>query len=98
MRLILAICSIFFLSCNNDNRTTTIENETVGSENSSQDSTNATYKIDGCYMRILKRDTMLLHVQQNGKTVSGKMNFDNYEKDGSTGTVSGLIEDDVLKL
>jgi len=46
----------------------------------------------------LKRDTMLLHLQQNGETVLGKMNFDNYEKDGSTGTVSGVIENDIVKL
>ena len=26
------------------------------------------------------------------------MNFDNYEKDGSTGTVSGVIENDIVKL
>ena len=98
MRLVLLICCIFLLSCNNDSETTTIVTENNAGENSVQESTTAINKVDGCYMRILKRDTMLLHLQQNGNTVSGKMNFDNYEKDGSAGTVSGILENDIVKL
>ena len=99
MRSVFVICSIVLLSCsNNDTSIATTETEIIAGENSAQDSTVFVSKIDGCYMRVLKRDTMLLHLQQNGETVSGKMNFDNYEKDGSTGTVSGVIENDIVKL
>ena len=100
MRLAFALSVIFFLSCNTNNNTEidTTETGSVGGENPIKDSTVVANNIDGCYMRILKRDTMLLHLQQNGKMVSGKMNFDNYEKDGSTGTVTGVIENDIVKL
>jgi hypothetical protein len=98
MRLVLIICCIVLLSCNNNTATTTIKDENITDRNLVQDSTKAVNRIDGCYIRILKRDTTLLHLQQDGKTVSGKMSFDNYEKDGSTGTVSGIIENDVVKL
>jgi hypothetical protein len=100
MRLAFALCVIFFLSCNPNNNTeiATTETGSVGGENPIKDSTVVANNIDGCYMKILKRDTMLLHLQQNGKMVSGKMNFDNYEKDGSTGTVTGVIENDIVKL
>ena len=49
-------------------------------------------------MRVLKRDTVLLNLQQNGANVSGTMNFDNYEKDSSIGEVKGSIENNVVKL
>lgn len=54
--------------------------------------------IEGCYMQVLKRDTFTASLQQQGNTVTGRLSFDNYEKDGSTGTVSGKIQGDVLKL
>ncbi len=49
-------------------------------------------------MKILKRDTMVLHLQQHGDSVTGKMNFDNYEKDSSSGEVKGVVDGDVIKL
>ena len=54
--------------------------------------------IAGCYMQVLKRDTFAASLQQHGNTVTGRLSFDNYEKDGSTGTVSGDLQGDVLKL
>ena len=41
---------------------------------------------------------MVLRLEQNGKDVSGKMSFDNFEKDGSSGTVTGKINGDVIEL
>ena len=51
-----------------------------------------------CYMKIVKRDTMVLHLRQIGDSVSGKMNFDNYEKDSSSGEVKGVVDGDIIKL
>ena len=57
MRLVLAICVIILFSCNKGTETDTAETKVL------QRKFNAGYhytvKIDGCYMRILKRDTML---------------------------------------
>jgi hypothetical protein len=54
--------------------------------------------ISGCYMQVLKRDTFAVVLKQDGNTVTGRLSLDNYEKDGSTGSVTGKMEDDVLKL
>ncbi len=57
-----------------------------------------TNNIEGCYMQVLNRDTFTASLQQQGNLVTGSMSFDNYEKDASTGTVSGKLQDDILKL
>jgi len=54
--------------------------------------------IDGCYMQVLKRDTFTASLQQQGNLVTGRLHFDNYEKDGSSGTISGTLQGDVLKV
>ena len=54
--------------------------------------------VAGCYMKIVGRDTAILMLEQNGKEYSGKMVYDNYEKDGSRGTIKGKEEEGVLKL
>jgi hypothetical protein len=57
-----------------------------------------TNNIEGCYLQILNWDTFTASLQQQGNLVTGRMSFDNYEKDASTGTVSGKLQDDILKL
>lgn len=54
--------------------------------------------VDGCYMQILQRDTFVASLQEQEGLVHGKMSFNNYEKDKSSGTVSGRLEADILKL
>ncbi len=54
--------------------------------------------VDGCYLQILNRDTFAASLQQQENLVHGRMSFDNYEKDASAGTVSGILENDILKL
>ena len=54
--------------------------------------------VNGCYLKILKRDTFAIKLDQTGSSVTGKLSFDNYEKDGSTGTVHGTIDANIIKL
>lgn len=54
--------------------------------------------VSGCYMKIIGRDTAIIMLEQNGNELSGKMVYDNYEKDGSSGTVKGKQEGEILKL
>lgn len=92
-------------SCNNTTETTsnapsdtavkenTVENKTEETEPKPSDNS------DACYMQVLKRDTIVLHLTKTtGSDISGRLSFDNYEKDGSTGTVKGKREGDLLKL
>ena len=54
--------------------------------------------VTGCYMKIVGRDTAILLLEHKGKEFSGKMIYDNFEKDGSRGTINGKEEEGILKL
>jgi hypothetical protein len=89
---------LMLASCNsndggNNERSTTNSVETPTNQNNE-----ANPDLSGCYLRVLKRDTLALSIQQSGKTVTGKLSFDNFEKDGSSGNVAGTIDNNILKL
>jgi hypothetical protein len=106
MRLIkMMFIIMLFASCNSNDSSNTNEDSTISSSNESPvvkdknaSTNNDTINVKGCYLKISKRDTMVLHVQQNGMNISGKMNFDNYEKDASSGEVKGVLEGNEIKL
>ncbi len=52
--------------------------------------------VTNCYMYVLKRDTVLLQLQQKGKRITGVMSFDNYQKDSSHGDITGYVNGDTL--
>ena len=49
-------------------------------------------------MEVLKRDTFSASLVQQDKAVTGKITFDNFEKDGSSGMVNGYLENGIIKL
>ncbi len=57
-----------------------------------------TPSLSGCYLRVLQRDSLVLKLEQYGNNFTGKLTFDNFEKDGSTGIVKGTLTGDILKL
>lgn len=96
---------MLFTSCNSNSDSNTNGDSTIYGSNDTPVITdvnkpveNHKKKVGGCYIKILMRDTMLLHIEQTGMNISGKMNFDNYEKDASSGEVKGLLEGDEIKL
>lgn len=82
-------------SCNN---TGDGNNTRTSKEATQPNQTEAIPDLTGCYLRVLKRDSLALSIEQSGKAVTGKLSFDNFEKDGSSGSVSGTIDNDILKL
>jgi len=54
--------------------------------------------VTGCYMKIVGRDTAILMLEEKSREFSGKMIYDNYEKDGSRGNIKGREEEGILKL
>lgn len=88
---------IFLLSCN-DTGTARNNAKTTSADSTAGTSAVNEINISGCYMRVVERDTLAASLQQNGSVITGKLSFDNYQKDGSTGTVSGTADGDVLKL
>jgi len=94
----LCIAAILICSCNDPETRTANEDQNAGSDKSVDSVSAAPASLSGCYIRVLKRDTLVAHLQQEGENFTGRLTFDNYQKDGSTGTVKGRIENGVIKL
>lgn len=99
MRLAI-ITVILFFSCNNN---------PDGSNNKRADSSQqkgagkiiaepATELSDSCYWKITGRDTLVAWLVEKDNKIAGTLNFDNFQKDGSSGTLTGTIEDNIIKL
>jgi hypothetical protein len=102
---ILLMLPLVILSCtsNSDNtKTNTSQSESdikVSGETHADRPVDKSPENDGnCYWQIMARDTFVASFSKTGDKVSGKLTFDNYEKDGSTGTVSGITSDGIMKL
>lgn len=96
MRNILIIFLVMFAASCGD-----AENK-ESTEPTSADSAQATPTITAsdcnCFRKILQRDTMVAAIINIGDSVTGRLNFDNFEKDGSSGTVHGRQDGDIIKL
>jgi len=101
------LISILFLailaSCNNQG-TTAEKKDSVSEQTADREREQTppfkdnTADAGGCYMQVIGRDTIVASLQQDGAAVSGRLSFDNFEKDGSTGSVTGHRNGDVIKL
>jgi len=88
------------VSCNNGEQTTESTNNSLdsGAAKPPAIENNRAENVSGCYMKILGRDTAILMLDQKGAELTGKLLYDNFEKDGSSGIVKGKEEDQILKL
>ena len=84
-------------SCNNSNEHTNVNTSDSLPANADQNSSGKT-ELSGCYLRVIKRDTLALRLDEKNGVVTGKLSFDNYEKDGSSGSVKGTVENNIVKL
>ena len=96
MRSII-ILSIILFSCNNN------PGHENGGEPQKEDSNEivdnpTTANVDECYWQVMKRDTLVALLVQKGDSITGKLSFDNFEKDGSSGSVRGILDGDIIKL
>ena len=94
---------IIFVSCNNDPIEQDVRSDSTviiapGKKDTVTVPDTTHLNAAGCYMKVLGRDTMMVQITQVGDSLSGKMIFDNFEKDGSRGTVHGIIKRNTLKL
>lgn len=97
MKKSLFVFLIFLLAACNNNAVNTTAKKTDSTQ-AAQTLPAASIDLSGCYRKVLQRDTVLLHLQQSGDSVSGTMSFKNYEKDSSTGTVKGSVQKDTIVL
>jgi hypothetical protein len=98
---IIIIASMIIASCNNDGVETEVRNDSpvvIAPEPNTSDSGGISGDVTGCYRKILARDTMFVQLHQTGSSITGNMYFDNFEKDGSRGTVKGIADGSTIKL
>lgn len=99
--LIVITVATALIACNSNSKSndTTTENKSSDQGTTSTEiGSNAAGDLSGCYMKITGRDTAILMIEQKAIDISGKMLYDNFEKDGSVGIVTGKKDGDILKL
>jgi hypothetical protein len=97
-KLFYLFLAISILSCNNSGEHAQ-NADTLSHIPSKKDNLPAIRNdINGCYISVSGRDTFVASLQETNNQVSGKLSFDNFEKDASSGKVSGTREGDVIKL
>ena len=98
MRSIIALLTILFFSCNNNSVPETKSEAQKEKDREAIDKSYSLTDVSGCFWKITGRDTLVAWLAQTENTITGKLSFDNFEKDGSSGTVHGTIEGDIIKL
>ena len=96
MKIVLTACLAFtlLLSCNDSGEhQTPAENKDV-----QPDATTKLVDFSGCYVSIMGRDTFATQLMQDGQDVNGRLSFDNFEKDASSGTVTGRVDGNIIGL
>ena len=100
-KLIIATFAVFTLiSCEKK------VSETISTENSAPDSVvvpeNAepieSSTLQTCYLGVTGKDSVFVSLDDNLGTITGKMQYKNFEKDSSSGDVVGSKNGDTLKL
>lgn len=101
--ILFVLLSVKLISCSDSNQVNDQQDSSTGSSDtgkviSSDSKEKLSTDASGCYMKIIGRDTAILMLEQKGNELSGKMLYDNFEKDGSRGTIKGKEEAGILKL
>lgn len=91
------LISLLF-ACGDADTSDATSGDTIVQNGKDQPDVPANQDLTGCYLRVLQRDTLIADLVQQGELVTGSLRFDNYQKDGSSGTVSGRIDGDILRL
>jgi hypothetical protein len=101
-KLLVPYLFVAVLSCNNTNSKTGIADSVISKTQNNTDTSAlqnpAHIDVTGCYMQVLKKDTFAATLQQQGNMITGMLTFNNHEKDRSTGTVTGKLDGDWIKL
>ncbi len=91
--LFLSIGLLAFISCKN----TASKDATTDTKGAPVEAANGAKSL--CYLRVFGKDTTTINITINlDGTVTGTYDWAPWEKDGSTGTLKGRKQDDILTL
>ncbi len=99
MKYVIAFIFLFAAGCKQ--RATTINVTDIDPKEVIEEMSNAgqeagASKLEGCYTRINGRDTLTMQLHLTDTVATGKLQYDNFEKDGSTGSFHGVLRGDTL--
>ena len=101
MRLI-TIFSLMLIFCSCDYRRNVqimnIDSVKVSNEDKAMIRDAARLQVEGCYLSVNDRDTLIAELRQAGDSVKGSLHFNNYEIDGSSGQVRGKLDGQIIRL
>ena len=87
--LFFFVCGVFACQQSSENNS---DNET------NEDKTTQPISYEGCYLYINNQDSISLQIRQSNRSITGWLNYDFHQKDGSIGEVKGIAVGDTLKL
>ncbi len=99
MKYVIAFCVLFAVACGDSAtsiKVTDIDPKDVIEEMSDAGKEAGSSKLEGCYTRITGRDTLTMQLNIKDTVATGKLHYDNFEKDGSTGSFHGELRGDIL--
>lgn len=96
MRSLIIFTLIIVISCNSNPEADDAPQHQERSETPNDNARSASGET--CYWQIMQRDTLVAALKEDGASITGKLTFDNFQKDGSSGTVTGKVDGAILKL
>ena len=95
--IFIATVSWLFIGCEKKNETNNVlakkETATVN------ESDIAIEEIpEDCYIHVTGKDTLFVKLSDNLGTITGTMNYKNFQKDSSSGDISGIADGDTIRV
>ena len=100
--IIASACTLMIIACEkNDGKQNNVQNrkpDTLAMPNQEKNLVESKQNKNYCYLSVIAKDSMILKYKVSDGHVSGTLIYKNFEKDSSTGDVSGKVSGDTLKL
>ena len=94
MRYLWITLFVLASSCSNTDTEVTTTNKI---DTTTQTSSSVNRMDTACYLAVQNRDSILLQLYTNDSTVTGLMQYDNFEIDGNIGTVQAIRHDNRIE-
>lgn len=95
--IFLACISWLFIACEKKNKT---DNILAKKEAATVNESDIVIEeiLEECYMRVNGKDTLFLKMSDNLGTITGTMNYKNFQKDSSSGDIVGIADGDTIRI
>lgn len=92
------LLSLMLFACQQEQSSNNSTNDETEADTTETEMEETVQDISGCYLYAVNQDSIRLQINQSGDAVSGWLNYDFHQKDGSIGKIEGEIVGDTIKL